>query len=232
MDITADLHSPHPDVAAITAIRQGDRDRFRELIDRYSARVFAVAWCRLGDRDLAEDAAQEAFISAYRRLPLLTHAEKFGSWITSIARNAAINLGIRHRNELQKRNRWALEQSPNESSPADSEPQFTSETVRESVAKLPAIHRECLVLFYLQGHSVAEAATLLGLTETAFKVRLHRARAAMRSQLEAQLEQSLDDLRPSPQFNAVVMRGVNDDELCDLLAFAHSKGAQMRFIEK
>ena len=75
------------DVVAIAAIRDGDRERYRELVERYADKVFAVAWCRLGDPHMAEEAAQQAFITGYRRLLLLRRAEKFGAWITSIARN-------------------------------------------------------------------------------------------------------------------------------------------------
>ena len=62
------------DAATIAAIREGDRERYRELVERYKNQVFAVAWCRLGDRSLAEDAAQEAFIKGFQRLDLLPRA--------------------------------------------------------------------------------------------------------------------------------------------------------------
>jgi hypothetical protein len=57
------------DADAVAAIRGGDRERYRELVERHSGKVFAVAWCRLGDRDLAEEVTQEAFIKGYRGLP-------------------------------------------------------------------------------------------------------------------------------------------------------------------
>ncbi|MDB6154625.1 MAG: sigW 15 [Chthoniobacteraceae bacterium] len=140
---TTDLN---PDCAAISAIRGGDRHRYREPVERYGDKVFAVAWCRLGDGDLAEEAAQEAFIHGYHRLALLDNAEKFGAWITAIARNAAINL-------------------------------------------------ECLALFYLEEKTVAEAAAFLGLSETAFTTRLHRARTALRTQLRMDYSMFLRDAK-------------------------------------
>jgi RNA polymerase sigma-70 factor (ECF subfamily) len=67
--------------------------------------------------------------------------------------------------------------------------------LRQTLAELPAAHRECLVLFYLEGKSGAEAAAALGISEAALRVRLHRARAAMRERLEEKLEGSLANLR-------------------------------------
>ena len=104
--------SAQQDESAVAAVRRGDAERYRELVERHERRVFAVAWSRLGDAALAEEAAQEAFIRGYRRLWLLGDGAKFAAWITTIARHAAINLGLRHRRELNKRERWALEQAP------------------------------------------------------------------------------------------------------------------------
>ena len=82
------------------------------------------------------------------------------------------------------------------------------ETLRQALAGLPAAHRECLVLFYLEGKSGAEAAAALGVTETALRVRLHRARAALRERLEEKLEGSLANLRPAKTLVPAVMAGV------------------------
>src|SRR4051812_41307220 len=95
------------DSEAVSAVRGGDVERYRELVERHERRVFAVAWSRLGDAELAEEATQEAFIRGYRRLWLLSDGGKFAGWIGSIARRGAINLGLRRRRELNKRERWA-----------------------------------------------------------------------------------------------------------------------------
>jgi RNA polymerase sigma-70 factor, ECF subfamily len=197
------------DSAAVAAVRGGDVERYRELVERHERRVFAVAWSRLGDAALAEEATQEAFIRGYRRLWLLGDGAKFAGWIASIARHAAINLGLRHQRELDKRKRWALEQpAAEEVSAGEPNEQCAPETLRQTLAELPAVHRECLVLFYLEGKSGAEAAAALGISETSFRVRLHRARGALREQLEDKLEGSLEKLRPANSLVPVVMAGV------------------------
>ena len=201
--------SAQQDESAVAAVWRGDAERYRELVERHERRVFAVAWSRLGDAALAEEAAQEAFIRGYRRLWLLGDGAKFAAWITTIARHAAINLGLRHRRELNKRERWALEQ-PAAASPATGESTelCPPETLRQTLAELPAAHRECLVLFYLEGKSGAEAAATLGISEAALRVRLHRARAALRERLEENLEGSLANLRPAKTLVSSVMAGV------------------------
>lgn len=199
------------DESAVAAVRRGDAERYRELIERHERRVYAVAWSRLGDAALAEEVTQEAFIRAYRRLWLLGDGAKFAGWINTIARRIAINFGLRHRRELNKRERWALENPDNsaeETSANESDPLHTPEALRQTLAELPAAHRECLVLFYLEGKSGAEAAAALGISEAALRVRLHRARAAMRERLEEKLEGSLAKLRPAKSLVPAIMAGV------------------------
>ena len=158
---------------------------------RYANQVFAVAWCRLGDRTWRRMPRRRRSSGGSSGLDLLGQSEKFGAWITTIARNAAINLGLRHRNELKNRRRWMLEAATTSTATttrAGTRPTSrpTAEDVRDALAKLPPIHRECLALFYLEGKSVAEAAAVLGLSESTFKTRLHRAGPRLRSLLETQ----------------------------------------------
>jgi len=132
-------------------------------------------------------------------------------WVNTIARHLAINFGLRHRREFNKRERWALENpqaSTAENSSGETDPLYTPETLRQTLADLPDAHRECLVLFYIEGKSGAEAAAALGISEAALRVRLHRARAAMRERLEDKLEGSLCKLGPAKSLVPDVMTGV------------------------
>ncbi len=199
------------DEASVAAVQGGDAERYRELVERHERRVYAVAWSRLGDAALAEEATQEAFIRAYQRLWLLGDGAKFAGWVNTIARRVAINLGLRHRRELNKRERWAMENpeaSTADNSAGEPDALYTPETLRQTLAELPGAHRECLVLFYLEGKCGTEAAEALGISETALRVRLHRARAAMRARLEEKLEGSLAKLRPAKTLVPAIMAGV------------------------
>ena len=65
----------------------GDRRAFRQLVDRYRNTIYGLAINYVGDFDLAEDLAQEAFIRSYYRLPDLQDGQRFGSWLRTIAAN-------------------------------------------------------------------------------------------------------------------------------------------------
>jgi RNA polymerase sigma-70 factor (ECF subfamily) len=199
------------DESAVAAVRGGDVERYRELVERHERRVFAIAWSRLGDAAMAEEVTQEAFIRAYRHLWLLGNGAKFSGWVNTIARRIAINFGRRRRRELNKRERWALENAANssaENSTDETNPSPSPAMLRQTLAELPDSHRECLVLFYFESKSGAEAAAALGISESALRVRLHRARAAMRERLEQKLERSLANLRPAKTLVPAVMAAV------------------------
>lgn len=201
------------DAADVGAVRTGDLERYRALIERHQRRVYAVAWSRLGDPTLAEEVTQEAFIRAYRRLWMLGDGQKFAPWVSSIARRLAINSGLRHRRELSKRERWVLEQaSPVASSPQpeDTDASCSPETLGQWLAELTPAHRECLVLFYLEGKSGAEAAAALGIKESALRVRLHRARLVLRERIEEHLGDSLKTLTPTRLLVPAILGGVLD----------------------
>jgi len=198
-------------VEVIEAVLGGQRERYRDLVDRHADKVYAVAWSRLGDRHLAEEVVQETFIQGYQRLNQLKDPSKFLSWIVRIARNTAINLGIRHRNELKKRRRWAFEQpspteelSETEESNDSGEP-VNKETLSEIMSGMRVSYRECLTLFYLEGKSIEASAQSLNITPGNFKTRLHRARTALRTQLEHHIEIQLNKLKPSEKARHAIM---------------------------
>ncbi|HEY1172306.1 MAG TPA: sigma-70 family RNA polymerase sigma factor [Verrucomicrobiae bacterium] len=176
-------------------------------MERHERRVFGVAWSRLGDVALAEEATQETFIKGFHRLWLLADGTKFSGWIASIARNTAINVGLRHRRELEKRERWALDQPVAQTSD-DSHESYDPDTLQKTLTQLSPVHRECLVLFYLEGKSGEEAAKALGISESAFRVRLLRAKGALREKLELALDESLTKLRPSKPLVPAIMLSI------------------------
>ncbi len=195
------------DADVIRDVLAGRRDQFQELIFRYADKVYAVAWSRLGDRHLAEEVVQETFIQGFQQLHRLKDTDKFLPWISAIARNRAINQGMRFRNELKRRERWALEQTASDGNPtsdADTD-SVNKETLRATLASMKGLHRECLTMFYLQGKSVDEASKTLGISTSNFKTRLHRARAALRSKLESVLETELNRFKPSDQVRHGIM---------------------------
>lgn len=194
------------DIEIIEAVKSGNRDRYSELVERHQKMVYGIAWSRLGDAGLCEDAAQETFVKAFCYLAALRNPGKFPMWLARIARNVSNSVLRKRKRELDKCQRWRME-SPIEYAaklPSDEEPSI-GQTLTQTLSSLPEQHRECLVLFYLEGKNVREAAERLGISETAMKTRLHRARVALRGRLEEELKSSLSELGPRAGFSAGVM---------------------------
>ncbi|HEV8379819.1 MAG TPA: sigma-70 family RNA polymerase sigma factor, partial [Tepidisphaeraceae bacterium] len=79
--------------------QQGDARAFSALIARYERSVLAVAYSAAGDGDRAADAAQEAFLRAWRKLETLKEPQCFGNWLLGIARNVALDAGRKLRRQ-------------------------------------------------------------------------------------------------------------------------------------
>ncbi len=168
------------DTEAIEAVKNGDKERFAELVERHQKMVYGIAWSRLGDADLCEDAAQETFIKAFRYLVALRNPEKFPAWLGRIARNVSTSLLRRRIRELDRDKRWGLEQPGLEHVDAE-ENEPLNETLRKTLSGLPDNQRECLVLFYLEGKSIQESAAVLGISENAMKRSVCRGHPAFSS---------------------------------------------------
>ena len=84
--------------------QRGDARAFSALIARYERSVLAVAYSAAGDSDRAADAAQEAFLRAWRKLETLKEPQCFGNWLLGIARNVALDAGTYSYNAPQP---WA-----------------------------------------------------------------------------------------------------------------------------
>ncbi|HUS69008.1 MAG TPA: RNA polymerase sigma factor, partial [Kofleriaceae bacterium] len=193
----------------IERCRAGDREAFGRLVERHQGLVFGVALAATGDTARAEDVAQEAFVVAWRELGKLREVEKFPAWVAGIARNLA---------RTQKRS-WARRQREVERAApapeADEKTPFDEVATREdralleeALAAVPSAHREALVLYYLEGESIAEVSRRLGISEALMKQRLSRGRRALRGSWAERLGPALARARPGAAFTAAVVASV------------------------
>lgn len=173
------------DDALILAAAGGDRNAFGRLIDRHSARAFAVAFRMVGNRADAEDVVQDAFIRAWR------HAERwqpgraaFSTWLYRVIVNLAIDLKRRPRHD-------ALEQV---AEPLDDAPDAETELARRqrtaavtaASAALPDRQRQAIALCFGAGMSNKAAAEVIGVSVKALESLLIRAKRSMRDAVAAQ----------------------------------------------
>jgi RNA polymerase sigma factor (sigma-70 family) len=187
----------------------GETHAFAQLVEKHQRLVFAVALSGVSDIAQAEDVAQEAFVEAWRDLARLRDRARVGTWIAGIARN----LGRRwERRVSRRRNREAAAMQSVEAVPTPLDTALDRETrtlVRRALIELSSAYREVLVLYYVNGRSVFEVASVLGISEALVKQRLSRGRKALRASLEKRVESALDQLGPGKGFTAAVMVAVS-----------------------
>jgi len=160
-----------PDTALVKAAINGDAESFTELCRRYYPAMVAIAHSVLGDRHLAEDAAQQAFAKAAIKLPQLKKDSRFARWLAVICRNAARDLArsteVFHSDE-------ALSTIAAKSDQDDS-----TEAVKEAMDKLSTPAREVVYLRFYNGLSYEQISAMLGISEQAINGRLRRAKKKM-----------------------------------------------------
>src|SRR5215208_2780490 len=183
------------DSAVVTAFLGGEERAFQELVERYQTRLLNFVYRTIGDREKAEDLVQEVFIRVHRHLHRFDRSKKFSTWIYTIASNLAKNeLRNRSRNQLVlfqtiKKN-WEDEDRPLQFEDTTARPddlyrkRHLRELVAETVAKLPAHHREVFVLRELEGKSYEEIAEITDCNLGTVKSRLNRARNAFAEIIE------------------------------------------------
>jgi len=186
------------DTALVQAHLAGESRAFGVLVDRYQVRLLNFVHRIVGDRERSEDLVQEAFIRVHRHLARFDRSKKFSTWIYTIASNLA-------KNELRNRARsplvlftslapqWDDEERPLEFEDYGAQPDeafrqnHLREAVEQSVARLPAHHREVFVLREIEGRSYEEIAEMTHCNLGTVKSRLNRARNAFAEIIEPAL---------------------------------------------
>jgi RNA polymerase sigma-70 factor (ECF subfamily) len=172
-----------PDARAlIESALGGDESAFEELIRTHSRRLFAVAHGVLQNGAEAEDVVQETFVKAWRMRRKVRDAERFEPWLTSIARNRALDILRRRRSvPLDEDNSEFPSQEPAPGSGLDDAERDAQ--VRRALAELPEHYREALSLRYLEGLDCRAIESAMGLSNGALRGILGRALETLRRTL-------------------------------------------------
>jgi RNA polymerase sigma-70 factor (ECF subfamily) len=176
--------------------RAGDLAAFEELVSRHERRVYGLALRLTGSVHDAQDVTQQTFLSALENLSGFRGAAAFATWLTRIAAHAALRLLRKRRGLPSTSLEAATEPGPDGEIP---HPEFiadwrespdrlaqrteTRRLLDEAMARLPPGQRTVFLLRDVEGLSVADTARTLGLSQANVKVRLLRARLALREQL-------------------------------------------------
>jgi RNA polymerase sigma-70 factor (ECF subfamily) len=158
--------------------RHNDTRAYEQLYRAHVGRVYGLCLRLCGDRDIAEDLAQEAFVLAWRKLATFRGDSAFGSWLYRIAANVSLSY-------LRKQKHFAatLELSEND------EPAIESDITERmsldaAISRLPAGARAVFVLYSLEGYSHQEIADELKIATGSSKAQLHRARKLLQGHLQ------------------------------------------------
>jgi RNA polymerase sigma-70 factor, ECF subfamily len=176
-DPTTDAPSATDERHAVDAVLTGDRDAFRVLVDLHSAAVIRACHRVLGDIHEAEDAAQEAFVTAFRSLAGWRADGPFAAWLTRIAVRIALRRAQKRRDVT-----WIDPADPDRpfDLPGGPDPAVTSlraeraADVRAAVARLDEPYRETVALRFFADLSLDEIATATGRPLGTVKTHLHR----------------------------------------------------------
>ncbi|HKJ91603.1 MAG TPA: sigma-70 family RNA polymerase sigma factor [Longimicrobiales bacterium] len=174
------------DAEVVARVRDGDDDAYRVLVRRYQDVLYRHALRMTSNPDVATDMVQASFIKAYRHIHRC-EPERFGGWIFRIVSNRTKDyLRGRARNDV------SLEDAPTQEGGEDPADDLHRKELRvvieRSLAQLPDEQREAFVLKHVEGRSYEEMSELLEASVPALKMRVHRAREALRTLMQEVME--------------------------------------------
>ena len=195
--MTADNHSIEEDSLLISRFKQGDETAFTELIQKYSRRIYQIAWAILQNREDAEEVTQDTFIRIHRALPSFRGDSQFTTWIHTIAANLAKNkyqwnksrgtLSNVSMNASQDESEQTLDFPDEHPSPQQqilwSE---RSQQLQQALAEMPETYKQALLLHNVDGLQYDEIASILQCEIGTVKSRIARAREFLRTKLTPQ----------------------------------------------
>ena len=179
------------DAELLARLRAGDETAYEELVRNETRHLLAVARRLLRNEEDAQDAVQQAFLSAFRALPAFNGQSRLATWLHRIVTNAALmkirTRGRRPEDSIEDLLPSFIEDGHHEeqftewSLPADARlaRRETRAHVRQAIDKLPESYRTVLLLRDIEELSTEEAAQVLGVNPNTVKIRLHRARQAL-----------------------------------------------------
>ena len=187
---------PEDDESLIKALRAGEADAYEQLVRKYGGRLLTISQRLLSNHEDARDAVQDAFLSAFRSLDSFDGRSQLSTWLHRITVNAAL---MKLRSKRRRPEQSIDELLPvfladghhagpvarwNRSADESAEKGEIKALVRSKIESLPESYRIVLVLRDIEEFDTETVAKMLEITPGAVKVRLHRARQALRTLLE------------------------------------------------
>lgn len=187
------------ELALILRARRGHADAFRALVDAYKERLFAFVWRMLRNHHEAEDVCQAAFVKAYESLDSYDRGYAFSTWLFTIAYRMCLNSLRKRRARCGETDLARVEgrdrQDVGERLANSEQARRLRELIWDAVDGLTPPQKSAVLLFYREGKSCEEIGRVLGMPAVTVKSHLHRARAALRRRLSAELVDDWETVR-------------------------------------
>jgi RNA polymerase sigma-70 factor (ECF subfamily) len=176
--------------ALLQGLREGRPDAYETLVRAYTPRMLAVARRMMSTDEDARDVVQEAFLNAFRAMGKFEGQARLSTWLHRIVVNAALMKLRTRRRKPEESLEPLLPTFKDNGGPAETFTQWeeTRQVVRDAILSLPETYREVLILRDIEEMSTDETARTLGITANAVKIRLHRARLALRTLLDSHVQ--------------------------------------------
>ena len=203
------------DAQLIQRVLSGDDTAFSVLVRKYQKSVHALAWRKIGDFHIAEDITQDTFLQAYQKLSTLKKPQRFASWLYVIAANYC-KMWLRKKRlstesledtssaELEKVTYSGYVIEENEQTTAEAQ----HEVVKKLLAKLQESDRTVITLYYLGEMNYEEISNFLGVSVSAVKSRLHRARQRLKKE-EPMIREALGNFQITPNLTENIMHEIS-----------------------
>jgi RNA polymerase sigma factor (sigma-70 family) len=197
------------DADLVAESRDGSRDAFRQIVERYQTLICSLAYSATGNVSQSEDVAQETFLIAWTDLRSLREPNKLRAWLCGIVRNR-IHKSVQREGREPVHDAMPLEDAHDsparEALPSEQAISREEEAILwRSLERIPEIYREPLILFYRKHQSIEYVADALELSEDAVKQRLSRGRKLLQEEVQAFVENTLRQTAPGQAFSGAVL---------------------------
>ena len=174
-----------PDASVVARVRAGEQEAYRTLVRRYQDVLYAHALRLTRDADTAADLTQGAFVKAYTEMRRCREPDRFGAWVFRILSNACKDhLKSRRRRDVNLDDQRAA-MTPGRSDPGlELDRSELGSALQDALGRLADGLREAFIMKHVDGRSYEEMAEMLGASVPALKMRVHRAREALKEMLE------------------------------------------------
>jgi RNA polymerase sigma-70 factor (ECF subfamily) len=194
------VKQPHPEVEWARKLMAGDASAFTPFVESFQAKIFQYTWLTCGQREDAEEVAQETLLKVFENFDQLREPEHVRAWVFRIAKNFCL---MKRRRSVYAPERELSLDELLPSSEGERKLQIRDEgevpetsilrgelnsRLESAIRELPEIYRSVVLLRDVEELSTSEAAAILDVTEDVVKQRLHRGRLALRKALASYVE--------------------------------------------